>query len=127
MERAVEVLAAILFGVIGLSHVLRPQAWVEFFIRLRGMGEVGAFVDGFLNLSLGAFIVAFHHAWSGIPAVLTLLGWGLLLKGVIRFCAPKLALRMMARVSMERGWEFQVAGGFLIILAGIVGFGAYAR
>ena len=127
MERAVEVLAAILFGVIGLSHVLRPQAWVEFFIRLRGMGEVGAFVDGFLNLSLGAFIVAFHHAWLGIPAVLTLLGWGLLLKGVIRFCAPKLALRMMARVSMERGWEFQVAGGLLIILAGIVGFGAYAR
>ena len=127
MERSVEVLAAILFAVIGLSHVLRPQAWVEFFIRLRGMGEVGAFVDGFLNLPLGAFIVAFHHAWSGIPAVLTVIGWCLFLKGMIRFCAPKQALRMMARVSVERGWEFQVAGGFLIVLAGIVGFGAYAR
>jgi len=29
MERSVEVLAAILFGVIGLSHVLQPEAWAD--------------------------------------------------------------------------------------------------
>jgi hypothetical protein len=127
MERSVEVFAVILFGVIGLSHVLQPEAWVDFFILLRGKGEAGAFVDGFLNLPLGAFIVAFHHAWSGIPAVITLVGWALLFKGLIRFCAPKQALRMMARVSLERAWEFQVAGAFLVILAGVVGYGAYAR
>jgi hypothetical protein len=127
MERSVEVLAVILFGVIGLSHVLQPEAWADFFILLRGKGEPGAFVDGILNLPLGAFIVAFHHAWSGIPAVLTLVGWGLLFKGLIRFCAPKQALKMMGRVSRERGWEFQVAGAFLVILAGIVGYGAYTR
>jgi len=127
MERSVEVLAAILFGVIGLSHVLQPEAWVEFFILVRGKREAGAFVDGFLNLPLGAFIVAFHQTWSGIPVVLTLVGWGLLFKGLIRFCAPKQALRMMARVSLERAWEFQVAGAFLVILAGVVGYGACAR
>ena len=127
MERSVEVLAAILFGVIGLSHVLQPKAWVEFFILLRSNGKAGAFVDGLMNLPLGGLIVAFHHTWSGLPAVLTLVGWCLLLKGLIRFCAPNQALRMMARVSLERGWEFQVAGAFLVILAGIVGYGAYAR
>jgi len=127
MERSVEVLAVILFGVIGCSHVLQPEAWVSFFILLRGKGEAGAFVDGFLNLPLGAFIVAFHHTWSGIPAVLTLVGWGLVFKGLIRFCAPKQALRMVSRVSMERGWEFQVAGVLLLLLAGVVGYGAYAR
>ena len=125
MARSVEVLAVILFGVTGLSHVLQPKAWVEFFILLREKGAAGAFVDGFLNLQLGAFIVAFHDAWSGIPAVLTLVGWALLFKGLIRFCAPKHALRMMDRVSVERPWEFQVAGAFLVILAGIVGYGAY--
>ena len=52
MERSVEVLAVILFGVIGLSHILQPKAWAEFFILLRGKGEPGAFVDGFLNLPL---------------------------------------------------------------------------
>ena len=60
--------------------------------------KAGAFVDGLLNLPLAGVIIGFHNVWSGIPVVLTLVGWGLLIKGLIRFCAPKQALRMMARV-----------------------------
>ena len=127
MERSVEVLAIILFGVLGLSHIVQPKAWVEFFILLRGKAEAGAFVDGFLNLPLGAVIVAFHNTWSGIPLVLTLVGWGLLIKGLIRFCAPKQALKVMALVSVDRAWGFQVAGAALVGLAGLIGYGIYAR
>jgi hypothetical protein len=125
MERSVEVLAVILFGVLGLSHILQAKAWVEFFMLVRGKGEAGAFADGLLNLPLGAIIVAFHNTWSGTPLVLTLVGWGLLIKGSIRFCAPKLALRVMSRVSMERSWEFQAAGAALMVLAGVLGYGVY--
>ena len=125
MERSVEVFAIILFGVLGLSHILQPRAWAEFFILLRGKGEVGAFVDGFLNLPLAAVIVGFHNTWLGIPVVLTLVGWGLVIKSLIRFCAPKLALRIMARVSVERSWEFQAAGAGLVALAGLLGYGVY--
>ena len=126
MERSVEVLAVILSGVMGLSHILQPKAWAEFFIRLRDKEEAGAFVDGFLNLSVAGAIIGFHNVWSGIPAVLTLVGWCLLIKSLIRFCAPKLALKVMARVSLERSWEFQVAGAGLVVLAGVVGYGIYA-
>ena len=125
MERSVEVLAVILFGILGLSHILQPKAWAEFFILLRGKQEVGAFVDGLLNLPLGGVIVACHNTWSGIPLVLTLVGWGLLIKGLIRLCAPKQALRTMARVSLARSWEFQVAGVALVALAGVLGYGIY--
>jgi hypothetical protein len=126
MERSVEVLAVILFGMLGLSHILQPRAWAEFFILLRGKREAGAFVDGFLNLPLGGVIVGFHNSWSGIPLVLTLVGWALLVKSLIRFCAPKQALRMMARVSVERSWEFQVAGVGLVALASLLGYAVYA-
>ena len=126
MERSVEVAAVILFGILGLSHILQPTAWAEFFILLRGKGEVGAFVDGFLNLPLASLIVGFHNTWAGIPLVLTLVGWGLLVKSLIRFCAPKQALKVMARVSLERSWEFQVAGALLVTLAGVLGYGLYA-
>jgi hypothetical protein len=126
MERSVEVLAIILFGITGLSHILQPRAWVAFFTLLRDKGEAGAFVDGFLTLPVGAVIVAFHNAWSGIPLVLTLVGWGLLVKSLIRFCAPTQAVRIMARVSLERAWEFQVAGAGLVGLASLLGYHVYA-
>ena len=127
MERSVEVLAIILFGVLGFSHILQPKAWAEFFILLRGKGETGAFVDGFLNLPLAALIIGFHQVWSGIPVVLTLVGWALFFKSLLRFCAPKFALRMMGRVSVERSWEFQLAGAGLVVLAGVLGYGVYVR
>lgn len=126
MERSVEILAVILFGVIGLSHLLQHKAWAEFFILLRGKGEAGVFVDGILNLPLAGIIIGFHNVWSGIPAVLTLVGWCLLIKSLLRFCLPKYGLMMMARVSVERSWEFQVAGAGLLVLASLIGYGAYA-
>lgn len=127
MERSVEVLAIILFGVLGVSHILQPRAWAEFFILLRDKGEAGAFVDGLLNLPLAGVIIGFHNTWSGIPAVLTLVGWALLIKSLIRLCAPRLALRIMARVSLERSSEFRVAGAALVGLALVVGYGIYTR
>ena len=125
MERSVEVLSAILFGVIGLSHLVQPEAWVELFVSLRGKREAGALVDGLLNLPLAAVIIAFHNIWSGLPLILTLVGWGLLIKSSLRLCLPQLGLRAMERVSMERRWEFQAAGAVLVVLAGVVGYSFY--
>ena len=125
MERSVEILAIVLFGVIGLSHVVQPRAWVDFFIFIRGKQETGAFIDGFLHLPFAAVIIAFHNVWSGIPAVLTVLGWAYLIKSILRFCLPTQGLRMMGRVSVERAWEFQVAGVILVLLAGLLGYGVY--
>ena len=127
MERSVEVLAIILFGVLGLSHLLQPKACAEFFILLRGKGEAGVFVDGFLNLQMAGMIIGFHNVWSGLPVVLTVVGWCLLIKSLLRFCLPKYSLMMLARVSVERSWEFQVAGAGLLVLACLIGYGAYAR
>jgi len=125
MERSVEILGIVLLGVIGLSHLLQPRVWVEFFIILRGKGEAGAFVDGFLHLLPAGIIIGFHNVWSGLPVLLTLLGWAFLIKSLLRFCVPKLALTVWARVSLERAWEFQVAGAGILVLVLLLSYSLY--
>ena len=123
MERGVEVLMMIVTLVVGASHVLQPRAWVQFFVMLRAKGEAGAFIDGFLYLPFAAFILAFHHdLWSGIPAIVTVMGWGYLVKSLLRFCWPRQGLRMMERLSPERAWEFRVPGLFYLMLGGVLAF-----
>jgi len=115
MEQAVQVYAAVSFLVIGLSHLVRPGAWVAFFQDLAARGAPGAFFEGFLVLHFGAVIVAFHNVWEGPALVLTLIGWAQVVKGTIRFVTPEIALRIMARISPERAWHFQVAGVFSLV------------
>ena len=110
MEKAVETYAAISFLVIGVSHLVRPKAWVAWFQALAARGTPGAFVDGFLTLSFGALIVGFHNVWHGPAVVLTVIGWAQVLKGASRFVAPEVGLRVMQRMTVEKAWYFQAAG-----------------
>ncbi len=75
MERAIQVFAMINLVAIGLSHVVQPRVWAEFFVALRDKGDRGVFVVGFMSLAFGSLIVAFHNVWLGLPMVLTILGW----------------------------------------------------
>jgi hypothetical protein len=118
MEISVQKLTAIFFFVIGLSHIFQPRVWVQFFIYLREKGEVGSFLNAFIHFPLGAFIVAFHHIWFGLPGtIVTLIGWGLVIKGAVYFLFPRFGVRMLGVVSMERAWQFVVAGIFSVALA----------
>jgi uncharacterized protein YjeT (DUF2065 family) len=65
-------------------------------------------------------IVAFHNVWSGLPTVLTLIGWGQVVKGLARFVLPGLGLRLYERVTHERAGQFRVAGAFALAVAGFL-------
>ena len=126
MERAVEGFAAVCFLGVGLSHVVQPLAWVEFFIWLRGQGRCGVFVDGLLSLTFGALVVAFHNVWAGPPVVLTLIGWAQVLKGTVRLVAPGVGLRAYGRIAPERAWHFRVAGLLALALSALCGYLAFS-
>jgi hypothetical protein len=117
MEESIQKLAVISFLLIGLSHIFQPKVWVNFFIAIREKEEVGAFINAFIHFPLGALIVAFHNVWQGIPMILTLIGYGLLIKGFINFVFPKLGLKSLNRVSLEKSWESVVAGVFSLGIA----------
>jgi len=120
-EISVEKLVALFFLVTGLSHIFQPRVWVRFFIMLREKGEIGSFLNGFIHFPLGAFIVAFHNIWHGFPAiVVTIIGWGLTIKGTIYFLFPRYEVRMLDTISLERSWHFVVAGVFSVLLAAVI-------
>ncbi|MES1245904.1 MAG: hypothetical protein ABUT39_30130 [Acidobacteriota bacterium] len=122
MERAIQVFAAVSFLVIGLSHIFQPGTWVEFFTKLRSLGRLGAFAEGFISLNFGAVIVSFHNVWSGPAVVLTLIGWGQVLKALFRFVAPAASLRLYERISPERAWQFRLGGGVALVLSAFLVF-----
>lgn len=120
MEQATEVFAAISFLVIGLSHLFQPKSWVAFYQALAARGTPGVFLEGFLLLNFGAFIVAFHNVWSGPATVLTVIGWAQVLKGMGRFLAPQVALRVARGITDDRAWYFRVGGVFALLLSGFL-------
>ena len=122
MERAIQVYAIINFAVIGLSHALRPRAWVDFFTVLRERGEAGVFAIAFLSLIFGSIVVAFHNVWSGIPVVLTIMGWSQVAKALLYFAFPAFGLRKLQIPSHERAHLFVYPGILLLAFAALLGY-----
>jgi hypothetical protein len=120
MEQATQVFAAVSFLVIGMSHLVQPRAWVTFYQALAARGTVGAFLEGFVILNFGALVVAFHNVWHGPAMVLTVIGWAHVLKGVGRFVAPQIGLRVIERINQERAWHFQAGGVFALLFSGFL-------
>ena len=117
MEASVEMLAAVCYFVIGVSHLAQPRVWAEFFVEMRGRGRVGSFQNALLHFPLGAIIVAFHNVWTWPEVVLTVCGWGLVVKGFLYFVWPAHSERMLSRVTMERAREFRLVSPFAFALS----------
>ncbi|MEM9353991.1 MAG: hypothetical protein AAGA92_13335 [Planctomycetota bacterium] len=120
METAVQTFAIINLAVIGVSHIARPRAWVVFFEWLKDKGEAGVYVAAFISLGFGSIIVAFHNVWSGIPLVLTLLGWSQVLKAAVYFTWPAYGLKKLQSVSVERAHLLLVPGVAFVAIAALL-------
>jgi hypothetical protein len=66
-------------------------------------------------------VVALHNVWTGLPVVVTALGGGMVLKGLVRLSAPGPGLRVYERIAPERPWNFRVAGVFALVLSALSG------
>lgn len=127
MEIAIVRLVALCCFAIGLSHVVQPRAWVDLFIEWRKKGVVGVFYAGLLHFALGALIVAFHNVWRGFPTIVTVLGWGWVVKGLLYLTVPSVGMKSLNRVSPERAWEFSVAGVVLVAVAALITYSLFVR
>ena len=121
METAVQHLMALNLFVIGVSHAMHPAAWAELFQSMRRMGRPGAFLNGGLHFGVGSLVVAFHSVWSGVPVLLTIIGWGWTVKGALYFWKPEIGLRSMESLTPERATKLRPVGlvmaGYAVALA----------
>ena len=127
MEKAVEIFVVINFLVIGISHAAQPTAWIEFFKLLRSYGRAGAMANGFLSLSFGSIIVSFHWVWEGVlPTIVTCIGIAQIIKSLVAFAAPALALKSMHRPMAENKLGYQIGGAVAIGFAGLLSYFIWA-
>jgi hypothetical protein len=122
IQTGVRLFGTIHLLVIGLSHMVQPRLWTEFFLLLQRQGRVGVFINGFLSLWFGSIIVALHNVWSGIPALLTLLGWAQVVKGTVAFVLPAVGARSLGMVRADRAGMFRVPGAVLTGMGLLLGY-----
>ena len=116
IERFVEVFVFLNFLVIGVSHITQARAWDEFFALLRSKGRAGVIFNGMLALTFGSIVVAGHNVWSGLPIVVTLVGWAQVLKGVLHLTVPGIGERSMRMAETNALNKFRIGGAALLLV-----------
>ncbi|MEO6396672.1 MAG: hypothetical protein ABIO40_12275 [Devosia sp.] len=103
----------------GLSHIVRPRLWIDFFARLHAQGTAGL-VGKVLAIELwpALLIVSLHQIRWGPGIVLTLYGWAQFTKVFLALLVPQIGMRSlaMAEGKGERGF---IAGGIMLIVVGL--------
>ena len=107
----------IMFVVLALSMWFQKKYMllvVEELVRSKSFMWIG----GFMALTMGAVIVVLNNYWtSGLPLVLTVLGWLALIKGAFLLLLPDTAVSYYKKVNKE--WKFVLAG-FVVLILGLL-------
>jgi len=123
MELAIEFAVGVSYLVIGLSCFLHTQVWLEWMESIRKKGRQKSIVLGMVGLMLSSFIVGFHPVWSGLPALVTILGVMGMLEGSLYLLFPNALLSVVrffapARASLFRGISLVIVLLSILILYG---------
>ena len=97
--------------VIGLSGAISTLAIL---IRYRAFAEmeeqaskspVILYLSGFTFVILGSLLVSSHQVWTGDwRVIITIVGWALLIKGILRIFFPELVIKLLARKKNNRNF-----------------------
>lgn len=114
----IQALLSIPFLLMGVSHIVQPKMWIEFFSYLHSLGFVGVMFRTFsLELIPAISLVTFHLVWSGPELVLTIYGLLLMLKISLSLVLPNVGLKSLALANQTHNFHFRAAGIVLIFLS----------
>lgn len=106
------ILLALGFGIFNSrKHYLRIYRDLE-------KEALAVLIFGLFGTAFGILHIGLHNAWNTLPQILvSFLGWGLLVKGLLFIVAPRL---------VDRGGDWEAKSGFLPVVAtAVLILGAY--
>lgn len=105
----------------GLSHIVRPKMWADYFVHLHAQGLRGVITRSFtFDLWPALLIVTLHQVWHGPAVIVTIFGWLLLAKVGVAMLAPERGLQSLAMAS-KGPRRFVFAGCALIGIGACAG------
>ena len=107
--------------IIGVSHIVQPGLWGEYFADLRARGRAGL-VAKIMQVELwpALLIVSLHQVWAGPAIVVTIYGWLLLLKVSAGLILPDLGMASMA-IPERAPKSFVPAGAVMLAIGAAAG------
>lgn len=123
--QTIQAVIAPAFLLIGLSHVLQPQAWVRFFEVLRRTSVAGCIIPMY-TLPISLVLIVGHNVWVwDWPLALTLAGWGMTIKCTLYLLVPNMAERMLEQGLAKSERNFQIAGALMALIGGVITWHAW--
>ena len=111
---------ALAFLIVGLSHLLQPRLWAEHFRDVYARPD-GPFTIALSMLPCALAVVLLHNIWVlGVPVLVTLVGWMLLIKCTVYLLWPR-TTRRVAPEKLRGPTQFRIAGIACIVLGVVVG------
>jgi hypothetical protein len=99
--------------VVGISHLIQPRLWRDFFILLKRT-RVAGIIIAMYTFPQGLLIVLTHNVWVwDVPLILTVCGWGMTFKSILYAFIPQAAERAISEE--ENAHRKYAAGGAFII------------
>ena len=126
LEVLIERWFAIGLLIFGLSHLLYPDPWAAAFLPLRERAEGGLVLATF-TMPLGLAVVLAHNVWVwGLPVIVTLMGWAMIVKSLFYLFVPRATSLLMADKQRMHA-AFRVAGVVGIVLGGLLANESFGR
>jgi hypothetical protein len=113
---AISQVLGIVLAVMGLSIVVDRKNVSAALERVQDRGYL--WLWGFLTLTIGAVIVVMNNMWtSGLPLLVTVLGWLTLIKGAFLVLFPGLAIALYRKFNND---SVLLWGGIIAFVLGLI-------
>jgi hypothetical protein len=116
----IQAIVAPAFLLVGLSHLLQPESWIDFFAGLKASKSAGIVIATY-TLPVALLLIVGHNDWRwDWPLFLTLAGWIMGIKCALYLLVPGLAGRMLARSAARSRPGFRCAGLIMAFFGAIL-------